>query len=240
MSQETKTKFEEIYVSGEYLAHHPTWHIETSPVKAADILKLLNRAGLKPETVCEVGCGVGGILAALQKQMDPACSFYGYDISPQAVGIARQKENEKLHFQVADLTQEDVSFDLILMMDMIEHVENCFSFLRNLKPKSQYKIIQFGLDLTMESLLSPNALLGFRSTLGHVGHVHYFTKNIALAMLEDLGYEVMDYFYTPIYVNPAESLKKKILQRMRVLFYSLRKDLAVRVVGGYKLIVLAK
>jgi len=125
-------------------------------------------------------------------------------------------------------------------MDMIEHVENCFSFLRNLKPKSQYKIIQFGLDLTVESLLNPRALLGFRSTLGHVGHVHYFTKNIALAMLEDLGYEVIDYFYTPIYVNPAEPFTKKFMQRLRVLFYSVRKDLAVRVVGGYKLIVLAK
>src|SRR6478672_4246197 len=180
--------FEEIYSSGKYLDKHPTWHVEISQPKAQNILKMIQRANLHPQTICEVGCGAGEILAQLQKNMDSTCIFQGYDISPQAVELARARENDKLQFIAADFTQKNAFFDLILMIDMIEHVENCFDFLRTIKSMGEHKIIQFALDLTIETLLiNPNALLGFRSTYGHIGHLHYFTKNIALAMLEDLG-----------------------------------------------------
>lgn len=234
-------KFEEIYRSGEYLEKHPTWHVGVSAPKARTILQMIQRAEIMPRTICEVGCGAGEILAQLQQNMDPACTFQGYDISPQAIELARSRENERLHFTVADFTQEEAFFDLILMIDMIEHVENCFSFLREIKSKGTYKIIQFALDLTIETLLlHPNDLLGFRSTYGHVGHLHYFTKNIALAMLEDLGYEVLDYRYVPVPSSGKESLSQKLHQPLMKLLYALRKDLAVRLLGGHKLLVLAR
>lgn len=233
-------KVAEIYTSGEYLEKNPTWHVEKSPWKAKQIMQMVARSGIAPETICEVGCGAGEILKQLQGEMDPACSFWGYEISPQAFELAKSRENERLHFKLADITQEDASFDLILIMDVIEHVEDCFSFLRNLKSKSEYKIIQFVLDLSVIRLLRPNALQGFRNTCGHVGHVHYFTKDIALGMLEDTGYEVLDYFYTPHFTSLADTIKKKILKLPRVLFFSLRQDLTVRVLGGYGLIVLVK
>ena len=192
--------------------------------------------GKKPDLACRKIALEG----EANEEMDPACSFWGYEISPQAFELAKSRVNERLHFKLADIRQEDGSFDLILIVDMLEHLENCFSFLRDLKSKSEYKIISFVLDLSVESLLRPNALLGFRSTRGHVGHVHYFTKDMALAMLEDLGYEVLDYFYTPRAISLADTLKKKILKLPRVLFFSIRKDLAVRVLGGYGLLVLAK
>lgn len=233
--------FEEIYSSGKYLDKHPTWHVEISQPKAQNILKMIQQANLHPQTICEVGCGAGEILAQLQKNMDSTCIFQGYDISPQAVELARTRENDKLQFVAADLTQKNAFFDLILLIDMIEHVENCFSFLRTIKSMSEHKIIQFALDLTVETLLiNPNALLGFRSTYGHIGHLHYFTKNIALAMLEDLGYEVLDYKYVPIPSEQGESLSQKLHRPFIQLLYALHKDLAVRLLGGYKLLVLAK
>lgn len=233
--------FEEIYSSGKYLDKHPTWHVETSQPKAQNILKMIQQADLHPQTICEVGCGAGEILAQLQKNMDSTCIFQGYDISPQAIELARMRENDKLQFITADLTQENAFFDLILLIDMIEHVENCFSFLRTIKSMGEHKIIQFALDLTVETLfINPNALLGFRSTYGHIGHLHYFTKNIALAMLEDLGYEVLDYKYVPIPSEQRESLSQKLHRPFIQLLYALHKDLAVRLLGGYKLLVLAK
>jgi len=233
--------FEEIYSSGKYLDKHPTWHVEISQPKAQNILKMIQRANLHPQTICEVGCGAGEILAQLQKNMDSTCIFQGYDISPQAVELARARENDKLQFIAADFTQKNAFFDLILMIDMIEHVENCFDFLRTIKSMGEHKIIQFALDLTIETLLiNPNALLGFRSTYGHIGHLHYFTKNIALAMLEDLGYEVLDYKYVPIPTEQGESLSQKLHRPFIQLLYALHKDLAVRLLGGYKLLVLAR
>ena len=233
-------QFQEIYTSGEYLEKNPTWHVEKSPWKAKQILKMVDQSGITPRTICEVGCGAGEILRQLQDEMGSKCSFYGYEISPQAIELARSRENEHLHFKLADFRQEDSFYDLILIVDVIEHLEDCFSFLRDLKSRSQYKIIHFGLDLSVESLLRPKALLGFRSTRGHVGHVHYFTKDMALATLEDLGYEVLDYFYTPRAISLDNTFKKKLLKLPRVLFFAIRKDLAVRVLGGYGLMVLVK
>jgi SAM-dependent methyltransferase len=236
---EVAMKFQEIYTSGAYLERYPAWHSNESPWKAREIMKMIERSGIKPKSICEVGCGAGEILRLLQEEMDAECSFWGYEISPQAFELAKSKGNERLQFKLADFRLEDGFFDLLLLMDVIEHVEDCFSFLRDLKSRSQYKIMQIQLDLSVQTILRPNALLGFRSTSGHVGHVHYFTKGIALAMLEDLGYEVLDYFYTRR-THWAPTFLGRLLQLPRVLLYAMRKDLAVRIFGGYSLLVLAK
>ena len=51
-----------IYHDGTYLRNHPTWHEEDAPYKAEDILTFLEKHSLRPATICEVGCGSGGVL----------------------------------------------------------------------------------------------------------------------------------------------------------------------------------
>jgi hypothetical protein len=229
---------EEIYTSGEYLEKNPTWHVEESPWKAKQIMHMINQSGIAPRTICEVGCGAGEVLKQLQEKMDPTCSFCGYEVSPQAFELSKPRANERLHFKLADISkEEDVFFDLILILDVIEHLEDYFSFLRDLRPKSRYKIIHLPLDLSVQSLLRRNSLLGVRKAYGHI---HYFTKDVALQMLKDVGYEVLEYFYAPRSIGLADNIAKKLLIPPRVLFFSIHKDLAVRILGGYSLLVLAK
>ena len=166
--------FEEMYTSGEYLKKNPTWHIEESPWKAKQIMHMMRRDRIAPGTICEVGCGAGEVLRQLQEPMDTACLFWGYEISPQAFELCKTRANERLHFKLADIRQEkDTFFDLILIMDVIEHLEDYFSFLRDIKPKSDYKIFHIPLDLSVQSILRRNALLRVREAYGHI---HYFTK----------------------------------------------------------------
>jgi SAM-dependent methyltransferase len=220
------------------LEKNPTWHVEESPWKAKQIMRMLTQNHLAPESICEVGCGAGEVLKQVQGRMDVSCTFWGYEISPQAIELTKSRANERLHFKLADLRKEEgVFFDLLLIMDVIEHLEDYFSFLRDLKSKSQYKIIHLPLDLSVQSLLRPNGLLGNRRAYGHI---HYFTKDVALEMLKDVGYEVVDYFYAPRSIGLANNLAKKLLILPRVLFFGARKDLAVRVLGGYSLLALAK
>ncbi len=227
----------EMYVSGAYLEKNPTWHVEESPWKAMQVLDLLKRSGVTPATICEVGCGAGEVLAQLQAHMDPKCTFWGYDISPQALQLAEPRANERIHFELADFTAvTDVYYDLILVLDVIEHLENYFSFLRDLKPKSRYKIIHLPLDLSVQSLLRGKALPGVRKAYGHI---HYFTKDVALQMLSDVGFEIVDYFYAPRSIGLANTLAKKLAIPPRVLLFAIHKDLAVRVLGGYSLMILA-
>ena len=81
---------------------------------------MLKRHHLVPNTVCEVGCGAGEVLRRLQMRMSDTCTFWGYEISPQAFAICKQKANEQLRFKLADIRQEqDVFFDLLLVLDVI-------------------------------------------------------------------------------------------------------------------------
>ena len=230
---------EEIYTSGEYLVKNPTWHIEESPWKVEQIMRAITQNHLIPKTICEVGCGAGEVLKQLQKRLDQETLFWGYEISPQALEFARSRANERLHFQLADIRQEkEVFFDLILVLDVIEHLEDYFSFLREIKPKSQYKILHIPLDLSVQTVLRHNALLKVRNAYGHI---HYFTKEIVLQLLQDVGYNVLDFFYTARAIEQSsEGFNRNLLRLPRRLLFALQPDIAVHILGGWSLLVLAE
>ena len=107
---------DELYTSGVYLEKNPSWHVEESPWKAKHVIHMMRQNHILPEKICEVGCGAGEVLKQLQEKMDKDCTFWGYDISPQAFELARSRANERLHFKLADIRQErDILFDLILV-----------------------------------------------------------------------------------------------------------------------------
>jgi len=228
-----------MYTQGDYLEKNPTWHVEDSPWKAKQILRMMKRNDITPKTICEVGCGAGEILEQLQNHINEDCMFCGYEISPQALELCKKRANERLCFLGRDILQEkDVFFDVILLIDLIEHLEDYFTFLREVKPKSTYKIFHIPLDLSVQTVLRSSPIMRGRA---QVGHIHYFTMEMALQILEDVGYEVLDYFYTHSFVElPSKSIKSYIARLPRKLFFSIHKDLAVRIMGGCSLMVLAK
>jgi cyclopropane fatty-acyl-phospholipid synthase-like methyltransferase len=235
-------KLEELYTSGEYLEKWPTWHAEISPWQARQIRRMLERHDLAPKTICEVGCGAGGILKQLQAYMNEDCIFWGYEISPQAFELCQSRANERLHFKLADFTQEQGAFfDLILVIDVIEHVEDFFSFLRAIQPKSSYKILHIPLDMAAKTIVQGRVT----TMLEEHGHIHYFTKDIALRMLKDIGYNVLDCFYTTPSVDLAANdakgeIRRQLMRIPRKLLFAINNDLAARTLGGYSLMVLAQ
>ncbi len=228
-----------IYTDGTYLTQNPSWHVEDSPGKARQILRLLERDHIAPRTVCEAGCGAGEVLRQLQQQMDPSCEFYGYDISPQAFQLCQERANDRLHFKLMDfLLEREVHFDLLLMVDFIEHLEDYYGFLRSVRPRSRYKILHIPLDLSVHAVLRPRKLPYVR----HVsGHLHYFTKETALDTLRDAGYEVMDCFLTRQAMESShKTFKTRVGNSGRRLACLFGEDLASRIFGGFGLMVLAQ
>jgi SAM-dependent methyltransferase len=229
---------EDLYTGGGYLARNPTWHLEDSPWKARQILRMLQRHRIEPKTIGEVGCGAGEVLRQLQEQMDRSCEFYGYDISPQAIQLCQPRSNDRLHFKLMDFLQDkDAHFDLPLI-DFIEHLEDYYGFLRALKPRGRYKILHIPLDLCLQPVLRPGRLPYVRRVSGHL---HYLTEETALHSLKDAGYEIVDSFLTR---QPMESTHKTFKTHagnsLRQLACLLREDLASRVFGGFELMVLAQ
>ena len=244
---------QELYHDGSYLHNNPDWHIGAAPWKTQGVLDTLARNHLTPQSVCEIGCGAGEILARLQLHF-PTCTLEGYDIAPQAIELAKERENERLHVHLADFITaseaQNAHYDVILMIDVLEHFEDCFRVLREIKPKSEYKIFHLPLDISASTVLR-NELLDFHFA---TGHLHFFTKDVALQFIREAGYEILDTFYTlpPLDTNPwsmeprrlvrkVARVSKRSLQRLPGnLLYRVNPDLAVRVFGGWRLMVLAK
>ncbi|MEP6879833.1 MAG: class I SAM-dependent methyltransferase [Nitrosospira sp.] len=228
-----------IYDNGTYLEKNPTWHEEDSAWKAKQISKILRANDITPSTLCEIGCGAGEILNCLSNEYPSGAVFSGYEVSPQAFEICKNKEKGNLHFFLKDLfDREDLMFDVAMAIDVFEHVEDYFGFLRKFRSKGVYKIFHIPLDLSVQSVLRSTPIIHGRSSLGHI---QYFTKETALATLKDTGYSVMDYFYTSGSLElPGRGWKANAMKVPRKLFFELHQDLAARILGGFSLLVLAR
>lgn len=236
---ENTTAAEARYTSGSYLEKNPLWHTEESLWKAELVMRMLNRRGIVPRTICEVGCGAGEVLRQLQLRLGGDCELLGCDVSPQAIELCQSRANEKLRFLRGDDSRIAESFfDLVLIMDVIEHVEDYFSLLRNIKKRARHKIFQIPLDLSVQTILRATPMLKDREKFGHI---HYFNKELALQLLVDVGYQIIDYFYTAVALDlPSRDFRNLVMRIPRRLAYKVNKDMAVRLLGGYRLLILAE
>lgn len=129
-------------------------------------------------------------------------------------------------------------YELLLVLDVIEHLANPFDFLSRLGGYAQGYIFHFPLDLSALSVLREKPLFHVRNK---VGHLHYYTKGLALALLEECGYEIRDWFYTgAAFSAPQRRWLTRLASLPRRLAYAVGKDFGVRLLGGETLMVLAK
>ena len=227
-----------IYSDGTYLRNNPDWHADDSAWKANHIASMLRRHAIVPHTVCEVGCGAGEILRALSTRLGADTRFFGYDISPSAFAICSQKASERLIFRLANLLETDEHYDVAMAIDVFEHVEDYFGFLRALRTKADYKVFHIPLELSAQEVMRARPLIEARRK---VGHIHHFSKDTALATLEDCGYEVIDHFYTSGRTElPGQGWKAQLLKWPRTALFRMSPDATVRILGGYSLMVLAR
>ncbi|WP_043750351.1 class I SAM-dependent methyltransferase [Methylobacterium nodulans] len=227
----------QIYETDLYSNRNPTWHEEDAPWKASHIEKIIHRNQLSFKNICEVGCGTGDILLNLSNAF-PGVDLCGFEIAPQAYARAKAKERDPVRFFLKDFLQDSEDhYDIILLIDVIEHVEDYNAFLKAIKSRSQYKIFHVPLDLSVQSLLRGWPIMNLRA---NVGHLHYFYKDSILATLKDCGYRIIDHHYTASRLElPNQAVTSRLMRLPRRLCYAANRDLAVRVLGGYSLMILA-
>jgi hypothetical protein len=236
MDKQTPAGENSIYEDGSYLDKNPTWDVEDAPWKAVQVRRILERNGIRPSSVCEVGCGVGEIIRQLSLSMTEA-KFVGYEVSPQAFALCESRRSERVDFRFGNLLAEDVHFDCALCIDVIEHVEDYIGFVRSLKQRATYKVFHIPLEVSISSVLR-DAVMAARA---QVGHLHYFTRETALATLRDVGYEIIDECYTASFLDmPGRTVRENLARLPRKALYALSPDLLVKTIGGCSLLVLAK
>ncbi|MEO9169355.1 MAG: class I SAM-dependent methyltransferase [Aestuariivirga sp.] len=231
-----------IYNDGEYFDNNPSWHQEDSSWKANEIAKILGRNKIIPQSVVEVGCGAGVILIELSKMNQfVGTKFNGYDPSEGAIALTVPLANAQVAFKCADYFATPLKKrpDLILAIDVVEHVPDYWGFLSNCRSHAEYKIYHIPLDVHLSSVLRGTLTDGRKS----VGHLHYFTQETALSTLADTGHTIIDYHLTSGALDLASkrrSMRLNLSNIPRRLLAVISKRWAARVLGGFSLMVLTQ
>jgi ubiquinone/menaquinone biosynthesis C-methylase UbiE len=227
----------EKYISDEYLSENPEWHEEDAPWKAAHITAILDRNRIVPGSICDVGCGTGAIIELLSQHY-PQAAAEGFEIAPHAYAMCIKRRSANLTFTMADAFQSGKHFDLCMAIDVIEHVENPFAFLRSMKNVARWHVLHIPLDMNALAVGRGWVLPEARRKLGHI---HYFSRESAIALLAEAGLEVVDSFYTAWAIDQShKTWKKRLAAWPRRIAFAFAPHATVRLIGGWSLMVLAR
>ncbi|RHX90859.1 class I SAM-dependent methyltransferase [Leptospira stimsonii] len=236
-------KVEKRYLDGSYIKNNPNWDREDSPWKAEKVDSILKKFKIEPKSICEIGCGTGDTLAYLGNKY-PFSKLVGYDVSPQLRSfwnsiVKNPSYRNRIKFYLGDFVSLNKrKHDVLLMLDVFEHVRDPFTFLENASKCAEFFVFHIPLDLSVISVLRNTPLMNVRHK---VGHLHFYNKDLALETLIDSGFEILHWAYTRASLtSPNRSLKTKLMSIPRYLLYLINKDIGVRIFGGETLIVLAK
>ncbi len=192
---------------------------------------LRRHPNLKPGSICDIGCGAGGVLAELDRKLDLVARFQGYEVSPQAHALSQRFTSARCEYLLGEAFADGLHYDLALALEVVEHVEDCFSFVRQCASKATWKIYHIPLDVSASTVLRGT------NCWEAVGHLHLFTRETALQTIRHAEQEVVDWFLTPVALQRPHRTATRITNVPRRI---LPASLASRIFGGYSIMILAK
>lgn len=129
-------------------------------------------------------------------------------------------------------------YDVLWMLDVLEHVRDPFTFLEDARKFATYFVFHILLDPSVTTGARGFPLLDGRLK---VEQLHYYTQDLALATLNDTGYEIVEWRYTSASLkSPNRYLLTRLVAPFHQILIFFNRDLAVRLVGGDALPVLVK
>lgn len=220
-----------IYTSGKYLKNNPDWHAHDAPWKACNIAKVILKNNLAHEKIDDVGCGSGQILKELERMLPKAKKFRGFDISPKSISMAQDNSSNKLSFYIDHYeNQPDQVCDILLVIDVLEHIKKYKKFLRDIKSKSQYKIFHIPIDRSLKNIILKK---NFSRLQKDVGHVDFFSVNQIFEILKQSGYEILDWQITHF-------PQKNKLEKIRMFCAKSNSRICAQIAGDCSILIVAK
>ncbi|HLY18361.1 MAG TPA: class I SAM-dependent methyltransferase, partial [Bryobacteraceae bacterium] len=161
--------------------------------------------------------------------------FTGYDISPQALALSERFSTTRCRFLLGDAFADRSTYDLVLVMDVVEHVEDCFRFLRQARQKGRLKLYHIPLEA------HASAVLRRVNLWNSAGHIHLFTIETAIKSLEHTDHRIVDWVLTDGALGtPNKPLRTRVANLLRYPLAKVDAGLAARLLGGYSILILAE
>lgn len=223
------------YSDGSYLKQNTNWHQGDSPYKAGLVIQMLQRRGFDFKDCADVGCGAGLVTSILAKTLTDK-QFYGFDMSKDAAQFWEENAARNLAFSSQDILDVRKTFDLVLCLDVFEHVDDYIGFLRQVRDRGSRFIFNVPLDMSVAKLLTG----GLRFVREEVGHLHYFTAYTAMETLKYAGYEIEDSFLSAMFRRTMpRNIRQAMMLAPRLVTSLLGDKLAALLTGGHSLVIFA-
>lgn len=105
-------------------------------------------------TICDFGCGNGGLIREIQKEFPN--KIWGYDLQPTNIQDAFEKGTGKHNIFYKDFINEECAFpDIAICTEVLEHLVDPDAFLVKLKDNGVKYIIASSPDYETESYHAP-------------------------------------------------------------------------------------
>ncbi len=227
------------YTTGSYRTKNPDWHDQDAAWKAAHVASLLHCESIVPQSLCDLGCGSGGVLAELKTHLPPQCMLFGYDIASMAIDSASQKHKDTgiVFTSIQSLSDIKKHFDVVLVLDVFEHVQDYIGFLYEVRQLGDLFIFHIPLDIYIQSVWNQELIMTRRRS---VNHLHHFCQTTAVDTLRITGYQVRrSQFTASSMATPPYSWRNSIRRRIIRAVFRVWPSRTVALFGGFSLLVLA-
>jgi SAM-dependent methyltransferase len=170
------------------------WRALGAVGKADHVTRLCARAGLRPASTLEVGCGDGALLSELHRRAFGG-RLSGVEISEAAVAIARQrKEIDSVRlYDGVKLGLPDESYDLGVLSHVLEHVEDPASLLREVARACRAVLVEVPLEANL-SARRPSK----RAHAVEVGHLQRLDRKAIRAIVASAGLAILHELEDPL------------------------------------------
>jgi SAM-dependent methyltransferase len=224
------------YTEGQYLTNTVTWHTEDSPYKADIVRKAIEQTGTSFDSYADIGCGAG-LVAELLAAAFPHAQCTGYELSPDVDTFWNERRRlPNLSFSHDNLLESTDHYDLITCLDVFEHVEDYFFFLRALLERGDRFVFNIPLDMNVTKILSPSLKTARRDA----GHLHYFNAYTAEQTLVDAGYQIIDATLQAAFLRvPPRNWRQAAVLPFRLASLIFGKRLSSSLFGGMSRLVTA-
>ncbi len=162
------------------------------------LLRYLDARLPLPDTarVLDVGCGTGTILESFSGRY----RAFGTDVAPQAIGFCRDRGLTELHLGTLDSYPPSEPFDLLTLLDMLEHVEDDRGLLR-----AGHRLLRDGGHMLIAVPAFPS-LWSRHDEILH--HKRRYTRTALRRVVEDAGFTVVHLTFFNFFLFPVAWAKR--------------------------------
>jgi SAM-dependent methyltransferase len=174
-------------------AHAPTeaavyarWRALGAVGKADHVIALCERAGLRPVSTLDVGCGDGALLCELHRRAFGG-RLSGVEITATAVAIARERQqiDEVALYDGEHLADADSAHDLGILSHVLEHVPDPSALLAEVARTCRAVVVEVPLEANVSARRS-----GKRKHAAEVGHLQRLDRAAARRIVARAGLSI--------------------------------------------------